>query len=150
MIDKNKVPKALQTILEDNFKGLSDKINIPDPVFEAMKGEFINYDLEKQSLINRFPILNEQLNPYGNMQGGMITAAIDETIGGLSLLVSPANFTRTMEIKYAKAVTPDLEYIYVTAKFISQNKRQLFFEAIVEDKEGNKLATAKSKNWIID
>jgi hypothetical protein len=84
------------------------------------------------------------------MQGGIITAAIDETIGGLSLLVSPANFTRTMEIKYGKAVTPNLGYIYVIAKFISQKKRQLFFEAIVEDKDGNKLATAKSKNWIID
>ncbi|WP_413702164.1 hypothetical protein ACLKMH_12145 [Psychromonas sp. KJ10-10] len=69
MIDKNKVPKELIAILEANFKGRTDEINVPDPVFEAMKGEFINYDLENKVLVNRFPILKEQLNPYGNMQG---------------------------------------------------------------------------------
>ena len=150
MIDKNKVPKELIPILEDTLKGLTDEIIIPSPVFDSMKGEFISYDFEKKILVNRFPILSEQLNPYGNMQGGVISAAIDETIGGLSILVAPANFTRTMEIKYGKIITPNLENIYVIAKFISKKKRLLFFEAIVEDKDGNKFATAKSKNWIID
>jgi len=150
MIDKDRIPKEFLPILKSNLKGRSEEINIPPPVFDAMKGELINYDAEKQTLLNRFPILNEHLNPYGNMQGGIISAAIDNTIGPLSLLVSPANFTRHMETKYGKVVTPDLDYIYVTAIFIKKKKRQLFFEATVEDKEGNKLASAKSINWVID
>lgn len=150
MIDKDRIPKAFLPLLEANLKGRTEEIDFPPPVFDAMKGELVNYDAEKQTLVNRFPILNEQLNPYGNMQGGIISAAIDNTIGPLSLLVSPANFTRYMETKYGKVVSADLDYIYVTAIFIEKKKRQLFFKATVEDKEGNKLASAKSINWIID
>ena len=150
MIDKNKIPKDLIPLLEDKLKGRIEDINFPPPVFAAMKGEVISYDSSQETLVNRFPILSEHLNPYGNMQGGIISAAIDNTIGPLSLLVSPPNFTRYMETKYGKVVSPDLEYIYVTARFIEKKKRQLFFEATVSDKEGNKLASARSTHWIID
>lgn len=150
MIDKNKIPKDLLPLLEDRLQGRSDQISFPPPVFDAMKGELVDYDIEGETLKIRFPILREQLNPYGNMQGGIIAAAIDNTIGPLSMLVSPPNFTRHMEVKYGKIVSPDLGYIYVTAKFIEKKKRQLFFEATVADKEGNKLASAKSTHWVID
>ncbi|WP_290699184.1 PaaI family thioesterase [Amphritea sp.] len=150
MIDKGRIPKELLAILEENIKGRIDDIIFPPPVFDAMKGEVISYDAENKVLVNRFPILNEHLNPYGGMQGGIVSAAVDNTIGPLSMLVSPPNFTRYMEMKYAKVVTPDLGYIYVTARFIEKKKRQLFFEATVEDKDGNKLASAKSTHWVID
>ena len=150
MIDKERISLEFLVALEENFNGRADEINFPPPVFDAMKGEVINYDVEKKILVNRFPILNEHLNPYGSMQGGIVSAAVDNTIGPLSMLVSPPNFTRHMEMKYGKVVTPDLGYIYVTAKFIEKKKRQLFFEATVEDSDGNKLASAKSMHWVID
>lgn len=150
MIEKNRFPKELLPLLEDKLKGRTEEIKFPPPVFDAMDGEVIDYDVKKGTLINRFPILCQHLNPYGNMQGGIIAAAIDNTIGPLSMLVSPPNFTRRMEIKYGKVITPDLFYIYVTARFIEKKKRQLFFEATVNDKNGNKLASAKSTHWVID
>lgn len=150
MIDKDKIPQEFLVILEENFKGLTDEINFPPPVFDALRGEIINYDVVNKALVNRFPVLDEHLNPYGSMQGGIVAAAVDNTIGPLSMLVSPPNFTRHMEMKYGKVITPDLGYIYVTAKFIEKKKRQLFFEATVEDSEGNKLASAKSMHWVID
>ena len=150
MIDKDRIPKDLLPVLEDRLRGRSDEISFPPPVFDALKGEVIEYDLDISTLKNRFPILSEHLNPYGNMQGGIISAAIDNTIGPLSMLVSPPNFTRHMETKYGKVISPDLAYIYVTARLIGKKKRQLFFEATVEDQEGNKLASAKSTHWVID
>ena len=137
-------------LLEEKLQGRTDEIDFPTPVFDAMKGEVIDYDIEKAFLKSKFPILHEHLNPYGYMQGGIISAAIDNTIGPLSLLVSPPNFTRSMNVKYGKVVSPELGYIYVTARFIEKKKRQLFFEAVVEDSDGNKLASAKSTHWIID
>ena len=110
----------------------------------------VDYDIANDTLTNRFPVLQEQLNPYGTMQGGIIAAAIDNTIGPLSLIVSPPNFTRTMEVKYGKVVSPELGYIYVTARFIEKRKRQLFFEAVVKSSDGDKLASAKSTHWVID
>lgn len=150
MIDKKRISPEFLMALEKNFNGRTDEINFPPPVFDALKGEVINYDVKNKILVNRFPILNEHLNPYGSMQGGIVSAAVDNTIGPLSMLVSPPNFTRHMEMKYGKVVTPDLGYIYVTARFIEKKKRQLFFEATVEDSDGNKLASAKSMHWVID
>ena len=149
MIDKSRIPQQLISILEKRLEGRTDEINFPPPVFEAMQGEVLDYDIETETLKNRFPVLQEQLNPYGNMQGGLIAAAIDNTIGPLSMLVSPPNFTRYMTLKYGKVVSPDLGYIYVTAIFKEQKKRQLFFEAVVEDSNGNKLASAESMHWVI-
>ncbi|MDM8558956.1 PaaI family thioesterase [Candidatus Parabeggiatoa sp. HSG14] len=155
MIDKDRIPETITStlllpFLEKNLLGRIDKINFPPPIFEAMKGEVVDFDIENESLKNKFPVLSEYLNPYGSMQGGMISAAIDNTIGPLSLLVSPPSFTRHMEVKYRKIVSPELGYIYVTAKFIGKKKQQLFFEAVVEDSDGNKLASAKSTHWVID
>jgi len=149
VIDKNRIPKELLSLLEEKLQGASDDITFPPPAFDAMKGEFIAFDVEKETFTNKFPVLKEHLNPYGYMQGGFISAAIDNTIGPLSLLVSSPNFTRSMEIKYGKVISPSFDYIYVTARFIKKKKRQLFFEAIVANSDGEKLVSAKSTHWII-
>jgi len=127
MIDKNRIPQALLPLLEAKLQGRKDEITFPPPVFDSMQGEVIDFDLEKESFKNKFPVLPEHLNPYGTMQGGIIAAAIDNTIGPLSLLVSPPSFTRYLTIKYGKVVTPELEYIFVTATYTGKKKRQLFF-----------------------
>ena len=150
MIDKDKIPNDLLQILESKLHGRSDNITIPPPVFELMKVEFVEFDPEKESLTIKLPVLPEQLNPYGHMQGGIISAAIDNAIGPLSMLVSPPNFTRYMEVKYGKAVPPELGFIHVTATFIEKKRRQLFFKAVVEDSAGNRLASAKTTHWVIE
>jgi len=149
VIHKDRIPKELLALVEEKLQGYADEIEFPPPVFDAMKGEVMAIDMEKGTLENRFPILPEHLNPYGNMQGGIITAAIDNTIGPLSMLVSPPNFTRHIEVKYGKVVSPSFGYIYVTATFIKKKKRQLFFEGVVKNSEGEKLASAKTTHWII-
>jgi len=150
MIDKTKIPAKLLPLLEEKLKGRMDEIDFPPAVFETMQGEVLDFDFGTNTLKNRFPVLAEYLNPYGTLQGGIIATAIDNTIGPLSLIVSPPNFTRYLKVKFAKVVSPELGFIYVTAIFKKKNKRQLFFEAIVEDSEGNKLASAESTHWVID
>jgi len=43
-----------------------------------------------------------------------------------------------MEVKYSKIISPDLSYIYVTAQFVKQDKRQLFFTAVVNNSQAEK------------
>lgn len=150
MIDKDKIPKNLLSVVEEKLQGLENEITFPPPVFDTMKGEIIDFDSEQGIIKNKFPVLKEYLNPYGNMQGGIIATAIDNTIGPLSMLVSKPNFTRYLQVKYGKVISPEIKSIYVTAKFVGQKKRQLFFEAVIENSHGEKLASAKSTNWIID
>ena len=121
----------------------------PPPVYTAMKGEMLDFDLGAGILTNRFPVLREYLNPYGSLQGGIIATLLDDTIGPLSLLVAPANVTRNLEVKFRRPVTPDLGAVTVTARFTGQNDRQLFFEAEMKSGDGTIRAQARTVHWIL-
>ncbi len=132
---------------------LGDKIGdflIPPPVFKLMRGEFLTIDIKSKRITTRFPILAEYQNPYRTMQGGMVAAAVDNTLGPLSMLVAPPNVTRRLEMKYSQPITIDLEYITVEGKLIERDGRRLTFRADVRDLDGKLLARGKSYHWIID
>ena len=139
------------------LKAINDKIGerdgkflSPPPVFLTMKGEFLSFDADAGTLRARFPVLGEYLNPYGSMQGGMIAAAVDNTIGPLSFLMATPNVTRRLEMKYSQPVTPDVVYIIVDAKQVDRKERQLFFKANVRNEAGRILARAKAFHWILE
>ena len=98
----------------------------------------------------RFPVMEEHLNPYGTMQGGMVAAAIDNTLGPLSMLVAAPNVTRRLQVKYSRPVMADVGHIVVTAKFTGRQGRELAFRAEVRDPAGVLLARARASHWIID
>ena len=146
-----KTKKAID-VTELFSNALGDKINdftLPPPSFEIMQCEIIEYSTEEKSLITRLPVLEKWQNPFGTMQGGMIDAAIDNAVGPLSLLVAPMNMTRTIETKILKAITMNIETIYVKAKLVEEKKRRLIFEAEVVDDDGLVYATSKLVNFIL-
>jgi acyl-coenzyme A thioesterase PaaI-like protein len=115
-----------------------------------MQGEFLKYDERAGTLAARFPVLPEQLNPFGTMQGGMIAAAVDNTVGPLSLLVAPPSVTRRLEIKYSRGVSAEDAYIHVEARLVERKKRRLFLEATVTDPRGVEVASGTAVHWVID
>jgi acyl-coenzyme A thioesterase PaaI-like protein len=140
-------------IMEIIHQRLGERIQeflIPPPVFISMQGEFLAFDQEAGILTTRFPVLEKFLNPYGPMQGGMVAAAVDNTLGPLSMLVAPPNVTRRLEMKYSLPVTPDLEFITVKAWLLNREGRWLYFVADVHDQAGKILAKAKAKHWILE
>ena len=136
-------------MLRDKFREIPGEHQIPPPVFIAMQGEVLDFDIDKGYLKIKFPVLNDQLNPFGNMQGGMIAAAVDNTLGPLSMAVAPPNFTRNFEIKYRRPIPITTANLFVTGKLTGQKKQLLFFSATVQDAGGNELAVAKSTHWVI-
>ncbi len=140
----------LIAVLRSRFRETCKDVEIPPPVFKAMQAEIIAFDLDAGSLKVRFPILKEQLNPFGNMQGGMIAAMIDNTLGPLSMAVAPPNFTRHFELKYRAPVQPDIKHVIVRGQYIERKQRQLFFTASLSDCRDRELVSAKSVHWIID
>ncbi len=121
---------------------------IPPPVFQTLRGEFLAVDLEAGLLSTRFPVLPEYLNPYGLLQGGIIAAAVDNTLGPLSMLVAPPNVTRRLEMKYSQAVTLDLKYILVEGRYLGLEGQFLKFNAEVRAPGGFLLARARAVHWI--
>ena len=144
------MPSSIMDLVQQRLGNRADEYHIPPPVFSTMRGQFLAFDLDGGWLTARFPVLEEYLNPYGSMQGGMVAAAVDNTLGPLSMLVAPPNVTRRLEMKYSRPITPDLEFIIVKAKLVERRGRWLTFRAKVTDQEGTLLARARAVHWIVD
>jgi acyl-coenzyme A thioesterase PaaI-like protein len=148
----NTSPELLDQImmgLKKQHGNRFDQFTFPPPVFTAMQAEFLDYDPEQSVLSVRFPVLESWLNPYGIMQGGMVAAAIDNTVGPLSALVASANVTRHMELKYSRAVTPEMEFITAKAWLNERDGRWLTFKAEARDPQERRLVRAKVIHWIL-
>ena len=141
---------AIMDILRERLGDRIDEYAFPPPVFSAMQGEFVAFDLEAGTLTARFPVLAHYVNPYGTMQGGMIAAAVDNTLGPLSVLVAPPNVTRRLEMTYSRPVTPEMGHIFVTAQLLDRQDRWLSFKAEVRSPTGQRLARARASHWIVD
>ena len=149
----NQLDRLSSTIMEILRSKLGDRIDayaFPPPVFTAMGGQFVELDLDAGMLAAQFPILEGYLNPYGTMQGGMVAAAVDNTLGPLSVLIAPPNVTRHLDMTYNRPVRLDMGHVVVSARFLERKDRLLFFRAEVRDPDGFRLARAKAVHWIMD
>lgn len=149
MSDVNAVQERVILLLREKFLDLNLTVRIPPPVFTAMQGSVIAFDEVNHTMQARFPVTESTLNPFGNMQGGMIAAVIDNTLGPLSMLAAPPNYTRHLEIKYRKPVAGATPYLEVHCRLEERNDRQLIFVASVIDASGAECASARAVHWIL-
>jgi len=147
--DKNAMKKVMD-LFRQRYGERVKEFLVPPPVLHLMQGEVVDVDLEAKTMIVRFPILQDYLNPYRTVQGGMIAAAVDNTIGPLSMLVAPPNVTRHLEMTYGRPVTPDLDFMVVQAQLVERQDRLLQFKAEVRDPSGARLARARATHWIVE
>ncbi len=142
----------LETLLKQAQERLPSELTslrLPPPIWHDMQGEMVAFSAEAGRLTARFPLQARYQNPMGYMQGGMIAAAIDNTIGPLSFVVAPPSVTRTMEITYLRPVLPDYAYITVDASLEAQEGEKLLFKAQVRDPQGKLLARGRATHWVI-
>lgn len=112
-------------------------------VFAEMEAELLEFDADAGMLRVGFPVRERYLNPYGSMQGGMVAAAVDNTVAPLSVLVAPPNVTRRLELTYSRPITLETRRIVVTARLERRDGLALRFVAEVTDDEGARLARAE-------
>jgi len=149
MHETGNTDEQIREALIENMGDQIDNYLLPPPVFDYMGAEYVDFDRAAGTLSIRFPIRPEYRNPYGAMQGGMVAAAVDNTLGPLSVLVAPPNVTRMLEMTYSYPVDPAMEYFTVHARFTERNERRLFFKAEVKSPEGRRLARAKAVHYIL-
>jgi acyl-coenzyme A thioesterase PaaI-like protein len=149
MADSIKLSNQILGLLQKQHGDHLEEYTFPPPVFTIMRGEFLEFDRDNAVLSARFPVLESWLNPYGMMQGGMLAAVIDNTIGPLSALLAPANVTRNLDLKYSQAATLDAGFITVTAWLVERWARWMTFKAEANDSQGQRLARAKARHWIL-
>ncbi|MCB1140009.1 MAG: PaaI family thioesterase [Leptospiraceae bacterium] len=109
-----------------------------------MEGRLESYE-PGRSLRVSFPVKPEYNNPMHRMQGGMIAAAIDNTMGPLSLLVSRgAAVTLSMNLDYVRGIAEG-KRLYVVASVVSRSRTNLIMEAVASDERGKMVARSTAQ-----
>ena len=118
-------------------------LELPPKVFVDMGGAFVAFE-EGRALTARFPNLPRHQNPMGFMQGGIIAAVIDNTIGPLSFLVAPPSVTAQLNITYIRPVTPEDAYVEVEGRVVERTRTQILLAARVSNPAGKLVAIAQA------
>ena len=123
-------------------------MELPPKIFNEMEGELVEY-VDGQSLTAKFPVKECYSNPYGFMQGGMVVAAIDNTLAPFSYLISPASITNNIDTTFVRPVKMAFEFIFVTAFLIGKTPLQIHLRAEVKNPTGKLLAFSSSSSSVI-
>jgi uncharacterized protein (TIGR00369 family) len=144
-------PPDIVGMMQQQMSGeVAKGLKLPPPIFVELGTEVVSFDAETATLICRFPVQERWQNPLGFMQGGMIAAALDNTIGPLSFLVAPPSVTTQMNLTYLRPVTPQETQITVTARLVERTRRLLVFSAQAVSSDGKTLALCSATQQLID
>ena len=116
-------------------------MELPPKVFLDMQGDFIEF-VKGVKLVARFPNLERYMNPFGFMQGGIIVAAIDNTISPLSYISAPPSITKEINTTYKRPIKACDEFIQVIASIAKTSATHIMLHAEVLNAKGKLAASA--------
>jgi uncharacterized protein (TIGR00369 family) len=114
-------------------------MDFPPRAFSDMDGEFIDL-VEGISLTARFPNKDRYMNPMGFMQGGIITAAIDNTVSPLSFMLGSPNVTQTISTTFKRPIKKTNRFVIVKASMIEKTETHIVMQAQVKSDTGKLMA----------
>ena len=131
-------------LLQDGTGKIDPNMMLPPPVFIEMGGTFESY-VPGESLTVSFPVRPEYDNPMRRMQGGLICAAMDNTLGPLSFLVTGgAAVTLSMNVDFVRGIKAG-DMLTCTASVLSRSRTNLIMDAQAFDGRGKLVARASSQ-----
>ncbi len=110
-------------------------MELPPKVFLDMEGEFIEF-VENIKLVARFPNKERYMNPFGFMQGGILVAAMDNTISPLSYISAPPSITKEINTTFKRPVKQTDHFIEVVATVIEKTVSYISLQAEVFNSKG--------------
>lgn len=119
------------------------RVLIPPPSLIDMAGEFVEY-VEDESLSMRFPVLPRYRNPMGNMQGGFIVAALDNTLGPFAYLIAPPSATSALNTQYLRPVGADAQSITCRAWLVQRTRATLHLAGEARGDDGKVVALCQA------
>ncbi|MGK0291328.1 MAG: acyl-coenzyme A thioesterase PaaI-like protein [bacterium] len=121
------------------------EMEIPYQSFLEMKGEFLEY-VEGKSIKARFPIQKKYENPAHVVQGGFITAAIDNALGAFSFLVANKPTTSLdLNTSYIRGITLQDQDMIIEIELTSQSTTFQTMSGKVLTPTGKLIATTNER-----
>jgi len=130
----------LESLLSTIPVELRQGLELPPKIYVEMEGELLGYK-EGKLLTIRYPFKEYYQNPFGYMQGGIISAAIDNTVAPLSYLACATNITKSITTKFIRPVLNTYSHIIVEARLNKSDGNNITLNAVVRSPEQDLLAT---------
>jgi molybdopterin converting factor subunit 1 len=97
-----------------------------------------------------FTASEQFLNPAGLVQGGFITAMLDETMGPAALaMLGPGHFVPTLELKVSFLRPVGAGRLVADGRVVHMGRSVAFLEGSLTDDEGNLVATATATARVV-
>ncbi len=132
-----------QAHMERIIKAACEPSGVEDPrINEMMSPTFVECSAEDASLTLSFFVEDWMQNPLGTLQGGLMTTALDMTMGLLGRYVRSSEIVVTAEltVNYMRGIKGGTHFT-VEAQAQKQGKRILFMAGKVRTGEGDLAAT---------
>ena len=126
--------------------------SIPQPSCAAFLGyEFLSVDHEARSMRVRFQGTDKMLNPRGGVQGGFLTAMLDDAMGSMIVVLTkgrkgPASVD--IHTQYLRPAAPGP--LTCDAEVVHMGKSTVFTRATLFDEAENIIAVATQTARLID
>ncbi len=105
----------------------------PPPTYKLFSGEVLEFDREAKTLRTAFSANEDMLNPAGNVQGGILAAFMDDTMGPLAVIMGAGKLfpaTTDLHTQYFRPCKPGrfecLARITVMGKTICTTSAELY------------------------
>ena len=110
-------------------------LELPPKIFFDMEGEFVDF-VASERLTARYPNKERYMNPSGYMQGGVIVAAVDNTISPLSYVIAPPNITKEICTTFKRPIKASDRFIEVVATIVEKTTANIKLQANVMNEKG--------------
>lgn len=116
---------------------------------DVLNPRFVNCNAEEKSLCAEFAVADWMRNPTGNLHGGLLSTAVDITVGVLARYYKKTRrmVTVNLYINYLSNVPADSKYC-VRATVYRVGRRMVFARAEVYVVEAEKLAATASVTFV--
>ncbi len=132
---------------DEEFEQKYPGVKVPPPCFLSSGAKIVAHEPNK-SLTVTFPVSEDQTNPVGSLQGGILASYFDNTFGPLSFAtMRKPCVSIDMNVNFIRPVRPG-ETVIIHVEFKSKGRKvfQMYGEAF-NDK--NKLIATASTNMLV-
>jgi uncharacterized protein (TIGR00369 family) len=128
-----------------NFGDIIEGRALPPPSARLLGWRFVGLDAATGVLSCSFEATEAFLNPAGVVQGGILAAMLDETMGPVTAAVSGGEiFAQTLEMKVNYLRAGRVGTLFGEGRIVQRGREIVFLEGRLSDAEGRVIATASA------
>ncbi len=151
-MDPNTDPDEIDAVRffhDEEFERNFPDVKVPPPCFLASGAKIIAYE-PHQSLTVAFPVAQEQANPVGTLQGGILASFFDNTFGPLSFAtMRKPCISIDMTVNFVRPALPG-EAVVIRAEFKSKSRKLIQLYAEAHNVKQKLIATATTNMLVHD